>query len=133
MNRERDFDEELVGRLPLPLAQIYRRAHHAKMALERHQTAYYLWEAALKLLASVAMVEAAELENGDSRHSPPPAPPAWPGVADWWEMVGELVSRLAESDPEFQSLQDFFTLPLAGNLPQAAALDALLQEPGEGA
>src|SRR5262249_17264446 len=38
-------DEDLVRRLPLPLAQLYRRAHNAKTALERHLTAFYLWEA----------------------------------------------------------------------------------------
>ena len=50
-------DEELIRRLPLPLAQLYRRAHNAKTPLERHLTAFYLWEASLKLLASVAVVE----------------------------------------------------------------------------
>src|ERR1700730_15442739 len=50
-------DETLVRRLPLPLAQLYRRVHNAKTALERHLTAFYLWEAGLKLLASVAIVE----------------------------------------------------------------------------
>ena len=40
-------DEELVQRLPMPLAQLYRRAHNAKTALERHNTAFFLWEASL--------------------------------------------------------------------------------------
>ena len=51
------MDEDLARRLPFPLAQLYRRAHNAKTALERHQAAYYLWEAGLKLLGSVALVE----------------------------------------------------------------------------
>ena len=50
------FNEPLARRLPLPLAQLYRRAHNAKTPLDRHLTAYYLWEAALKLLASAAVV-----------------------------------------------------------------------------
>src|SRR4051794_29388263 len=49
------FDDELGRRLPLPLAQLYRRAHNAKSAQERHHTAYYLWEAALKLLGASAV------------------------------------------------------------------------------
>src|SRR5713101_6686492 len=57
MTRPLTVDEDLLHRLPLPLAQLYRRAHNAKTALERHLTAYYLWEAALKLLGSVAIVE----------------------------------------------------------------------------
>jgi hypothetical protein len=52
-----EFLGYLVHRLPLPLAQLYRRAHNAKTPLERHNAAFYLWEAALKLLGSVAVVE----------------------------------------------------------------------------
>jgi hypothetical protein len=44
-------DEVLLQRLPLPLAQLGRRAHNTKTALERHLTAFSLWEAALELLA----------------------------------------------------------------------------------
>jgi hypothetical protein len=36
------IDEDLVQRLPLPLAQLYRRAHNAKTPLEQHLTAFYL-------------------------------------------------------------------------------------------
>jgi hypothetical protein len=53
-------DEELVHRLPLPLAQLYRRAHNAKTALDRHEAAYFLWEAALNLLSCAAVVEYAK-------------------------------------------------------------------------
>jgi hypothetical protein len=56
-------DEQLVLRLPLPLAQLCRRALNARTPLERHQAAYYLWEAALKLLACVAVVEYADLRG----------------------------------------------------------------------
>jgi hypothetical protein len=49
-------DESLVGRLPLPLAQLYRRAHNALAPLEQHLAAFYLWEASLKLLTSAAVV-----------------------------------------------------------------------------
>src|SRR5688572_19700915 len=43
--------DELATRLPLPLAQLYRRASNAKTALDRHHHAYYLAEATLKLAA----------------------------------------------------------------------------------
>jgi hypothetical protein len=36
------LDDQLLRRLPLPLAQLYRRAHNAKTGLERHQAAYFL-------------------------------------------------------------------------------------------
>ena len=55
-------DEELVQWLPMPLAQLYRRAHNAKTALERHNTAFFLWEASLV--------------------RPPPVRPALPHVGD---------------------------------------------------
>ena len=40
-------DEDLARRLPLPLplAQLYRRAQNAGPPLERHQAAYYLRKA----------------------------------------------------------------------------------------
>ncbi len=53
-------DEDLVQRLPLPLAQLYRRALNAKTPRERHLVAYYLWEASLKLLGAVAVAVYAE-------------------------------------------------------------------------
>jgi hypothetical protein len=49
-------DEGLVRRLPLPLAQLYRRAHNAKTPLERHLNGFYLGEAALKPLAAVTVL-----------------------------------------------------------------------------
>ena len=48
------LDESLIQRLPLPLALLYRRAHNAKTPLERCLTAFYLWEASVKLLSSCA-------------------------------------------------------------------------------
>jgi hypothetical protein len=46
---------DLLARLPLPLAQLYRRAANAKSAQERHLSAFYLWEASLKLLGCTAV------------------------------------------------------------------------------
>ena len=42
MRIDLSFDDELGRRLPLPLAQLYRRAHNAKSPEERHHVAYYL-------------------------------------------------------------------------------------------
>jgi hypothetical protein len=36
------FDDDLTRSLPLPLAQLYRRAHNAKTPLERSLAGYYL-------------------------------------------------------------------------------------------
>jgi len=56
MRPELPFDDALCRKLPLPLAQHYRRAHNAKSAQERYHAGYYLWEASLKLLAATAVV-----------------------------------------------------------------------------
>lgn len=47
-----EFRREYLLRLPLPLAQLYVRAFNAKDARERHDNAFYLFEALVKLLAS---------------------------------------------------------------------------------
>src|SRR6516162_11427645 len=96
MSTDLHFDEDLARRLPLPLAQLYRRAHNAKTPLERHLTAFYLWEASLKLLSSVVVVEYAGLGE--------PAPEiaerlknlARPSLGHWREFVRLLVPLLAE-------------------------------------
>jgi hypothetical protein len=62
-------DEALVQKLPLPLAQLYRRAHNAKTSLEGHNTAFFLWEASLKLLGAVAIVEYAQQPQDDPKLS----------------------------------------------------------------
>src|SRR5262245_24131682 len=47
-----DFQREYLLRLPLPLAQLYGRAHNAKDARSRHDNAFYLFEAWIKLAAA---------------------------------------------------------------------------------
>src|SRR5436309_14862565 len=61
-------DEDLIRRLPLPLAQLYRRACNAKTSLDRHHNAYYLAEATLKLAASLRI--GAALQAGLDHRSP---------------------------------------------------------------
>ncbi|MBV9126077.1 MAG: hypothetical protein JO112_22220, partial [Planctomycetes bacterium] len=56
-----ELRREYLVRLPLPLAQLYGRAHHAKDARARHDHAFYLFEAAVKLAA--APLIAAYLED----------------------------------------------------------------------
>src|SRR5262249_7674718 len=101
------LDESLIQRLPLPLAQLCRRAHNAKTPLERHQAAYYLWEAALKLLASAAVVEYAGLGDHDPELEERLKNLARPSLGHWWEFVRRLVPVLAEGgDPGFVAVRD---------------------------
>jgi YD repeat-containing protein len=129
------LDEDLIRRLPLPLAQLYRRAHNSNGAHNRHQAAYFLWEAALKLLASAALAEYAALGR-------PPDPSlverlgnlARPAVGHWWEFVRLLVPPLAEGgDEPFGKARDLVLGHGRDDLPRAAGLDAALREALDGA
>ena len=61
------FHRDYLTRLPLPLAQLYARAHNAKDARGRHDNTFYLFEAWIKLTASV--LGAAYLENHNTRQT----------------------------------------------------------------
>ncbi len=113
----------LAQDLPLPLAQIYRRALNAKTPRDRHDAAYYLWEAALKVLGSVAIVEYAERADATA------AVPDYlhnlgrPSTGQWWEFVRRLVPALAGSgDAGFAAVSDLLANP-HNDLPRTAALD----------
>jgi WD40 repeat protein/serine/threonine protein kinase/tetratricopeptide (TPR) repeat protein len=59
-----EFQRHYLQRLPLPLAQLYSRAHNGKDARGRHDNTFYLFEALVKLTASAAV--AAYLDETDS-------------------------------------------------------------------
>src|SRR5579864_1425569 len=121
------LDEDLIKRLPLPLAQICRRALNAKSALERHQAAYYCWEIALKLLASAAIVEYAELNDNDPQLIERLENLARPALGHWWEFVRRLVPVLAErGDPRFVPVRELLLGKIRDDLPHAAGLDGVL-------
>src|SRR5947208_14508891 len=117
-------DEDLVQRLPMPLAQLYRRAHNAKTALERHNTAFFLWEASLKLLGSVAIVTYAENPAPDPALSERLTSLARPSLGHWWEFVRRLVPVLADQgEPGFVAIRDFLLGKSRADLPRAAGLE----------
>jgi serine/threonine protein kinase len=126
-------DEALVQRLPLPLAQLYRRAHNAKTALERYLTAYYLWEASLKLLASAAVIEYAEMGEHDAQLAERLRRLARPALGHWWKLVRALVPVLAErGNGAYVQVRDVLLGKARDDLPRAAGLDAVLREVLEG-
>jgi hypothetical protein len=121
------IDEALVQKLPLPLAQLLRRAHNAKTPLERHLAAYFFWEAGLKLLGSVAVVEFAEKAHADPDLAERLKNLARPSIGHWWEFVRRLVPVLAEAgDPGFSAVRDLVLGRSRDDLPRAAGLDAAL-------
>jgi hypothetical protein len=123
------FDEGPVGRLPLPLAQLYRRACNARTPLERHQAAYYLWEAALKLLGAVAVATYADLGTPDARLAERLENLTRPALGHWWEFIRQLSPVLAErGEPGFQYVRELFLGRARADLPRTAFLDAALRE-----
>jgi hypothetical protein len=127
------IDEDLVRRLPLPLAQLYRRAHNAKTAYECHQAAYYLWEAALKLLACVAVVEYAELPKCDPNLEEQLQKLSRPALGDWWSFARRLIPVLVATPIEgFEPVNDYLLGRQRDDLPRAAGLDVALRESLEG-
>ncbi|HVX15766.1 MAG TPA: protein kinase [Pirellulales bacterium] len=133
MSETLSLDENRVQRLPLPLAQLARRAHNAHSPLERHHTAYYLWESSLKLMASVAIVEYAELGDHDPALTEKLKNLARPALGHWWEFVRRLVPVLAErGDVGFTGVRDLVLGRARDDLPRAAGLDAVLLETLEG-
>jgi len=131
-------DEALLQRLPLPLAQMYRRAHHARMPLERHFRSFRLWEAALKLLGSVAIAEYAQVGEVDPSLAERLQNLARPSLGHWCEFVRLLVPVLAgKGRDSFGEIRDFLLGSTRAELPRAARLDAglrkILDRPGHDA
>src|ERR1700733_441162 len=107
MSDTQSFDEEVLQRLPLPLAQLCRRSQNAKTPLEQHLAAYYLWEAALKLLGSTAVVEYAALNEHNPELAEKLESLARPSIGHWWEFVRRLVPVLADkSDKGFTNVRE---------------------------
>jgi hypothetical protein len=133
MHPDLALDEALIQRLPLPLAQLYRRAHNAKTPVERHLTAYYLWEAALKLLASVAVIEYAHCGETDAELTDRLKNLARPALGHWWEFLRRLTPVLAEKgDEPFRQVRNVLLGRTRDDCPRAAGLDAALRETLEG-
>ncbi len=63
-----DFRRDYTLRLPLPLAQLYSRAHNAKSARDRHDLTYFLFEAAVRMaVAPLVLTYLNEIEHGQPR------------------------------------------------------------------
>lgn len=122
------FDEELCKRLPLPLAQLYRRAHTAKTNLEQHHVAYYLWEAALELLAGVVLVEYSSVSQPCDEHADLLKRLARPQTVDWCRILRVLLPIAARHDADLHRTSQILSCSIEGELPCSAGLDAALRE-----
>jgi hypothetical protein len=88
------FHQEYVVRLPLPLAQLYNRAHNDEDPRDRHDNAFYLCEALVKLMATpLMMAYLHEVQQGSQRVDEIDrllVQLALPSLGQWVGMVREL-------------------------------------------
>jgi WD40 repeat protein/serine/threonine protein kinase len=125
-------DEDLIRRLPLPLAQLYRHACNARSSLDRHQAACFLWEVALKLWGSAAIVEYAERGLHDPAVVEELKHLARPSLGHWRSFVRLLVPVVTPGDDGFAKLNELLAGKSRDDLPWLAGLDAALREKLEG-
>jgi WD40 repeat protein/serine/threonine protein kinase/tetratricopeptide (TPR) repeat protein len=95
-----DFQRDYLVRLPLPLAQLYSRAHNAKDAHSRHDNTFYLFEATIKLAAIPAIAcYLDEVEQGSPRVASLDrqlVKLALPSLGQWAGMLRELARHFSE-------------------------------------
>jgi predicted Ser/Thr protein kinase len=87
---------ELMPTLPLPLAQLVRRALNGKSAAERHHGAFYLAECTLKLAAAARVglwMDRALVPGGDLARALGAL--VLPSLGHWCELLRELTVALA--------------------------------------
>jgi serine/threonine-protein kinase len=89
-----EFRRDYLVRLPLPLAQLYRRAFNAPDARSRHDNTFYLFEALVKLAAAPLIAAyVRDLRQGGPRAEAPDrllAHLALPSLGQWVAMLREL-------------------------------------------
>ena len=101
------------SRLPLPVASLVRRARRATSPKERHDTAYFAWEASVRLAAAVS--DGVESIGGV------------PSVGDWVRAVSFPDTSL--DAPEVLAVSTLWSEVARGrkSQPQRVALRQLLQ------
>jgi hypothetical protein len=121
-------DEQLIRRLPLPLAQLYWHACNARNPMDRHQAALFLWKVLLKLLGATALVEYAERGSHDPVVLERLKCLARPSLGHWREFVRLLVPLVAEGDEGFAKLHAVLDGKVRDDFPRLAGLDVTLRQ-----
>ena len=99
---DQGFRREYLLRLPLPLAQLYSRAHNAKDNRTRHDNCFYIFESLIKL--STCPLIGSYLD--DLKRGKPHVPAvdralahlALPSLGQWVGMLRELARHYGESE-----------------------------------
>jgi hypothetical protein len=88
------FQQHYLSDLPLPLAKLYSLAHNGKDVTTRHLHSFYLFEALIKLLATLLIMayarERRQGAEGDQRINRQPLQLALPSLGHWAGMLREL-------------------------------------------
>ena len=96
-----EFRREYVVRLPMPLAQLYSRAHNAKDARSRHDNAFYCFEALIKLASATAIAAYVQQIGNGAAHVDSIdrllERLAAPSLGHWLEMLRELTRHFSAS------------------------------------
>ena len=92
MADEAFITDQSLAKMPLPLAQLFRRALNAKTPLEQHLAAGRIAELGLKLLACGAIVEYLALDKPDPALQECLQNLARPSLGHWWEFVRRLIA-----------------------------------------
>ena len=99
------FHREYLLRLPLPLAQLYGRANNAKDARGRHDNAFYLFEALIKLTATPLIAAYRQEIAGGAKRDPELdrllGQLGLPSLGHWTGFLRELAKRFGERAAKF--------------------------------
>lgn len=100
-NPAQDFRRAYLLRLPLPLAQLYSRAHNAKDNRSRHDNCYYIFESLIKLTACPLIGSYIDDLNRGHPHVEPVDRAlghlALPALGQWLGMLRELARHYGTS------------------------------------
>ena len=134
------FHREYLLRLPLPLAQLYGRANNAKDARGRHDNAFYLFEALIKLTATPLIAAYRQEIAGGAKRDPELdrllGQLGLPSLGHWTGFLRELAKRFGEradaATHPLGNLSDQLTR-IRRDLPAALALYRRIKNGPDGA
>jgi serine/threonine protein kinase len=92
------FDRVFQAEIPLPLARLYARAYHAKGERERHDQAFHLLEASLKLCAAALVARYRLSARRSARVDAALEHLAMPSLGQWRDLFRETLAFLAGGD-----------------------------------
>lgn len=121
-----EVDDTAARRLPLPLAQLCRRAANCKTVIDAHLTAYSLAEATIKLLSASAIVHYAEQPTHDPELVACLRKLARPALGQWWEFARRLIPVLAERHASYAHVRSVLLERPHDDCPRAAGLNAAI-------